>query len=330
MTSAALPDEAALRRALESAVRAPSVDNSQPWRWRTSSTDGVDLFADPDRQLDAIDPDGRDVLLSCGAALHHLVVALAGLGWSARTERLPEPENTHHLARVAPLAASPPVGITRLAPAIARRRTDRRRFSAEPVADGLLEILIERAAGCGADLHVVSRSATRERLIEMITHSASLQRQQAGYAAELARWTGRYTGSGDGIRSSTVAAGVGHPGDVPMRAFTRAALAQSPHSFEHEDASVLMVLSSRSDDRLGALLAGEATSAVLLAATDMGLATTPLSQPLEVARTRASISDHIVGPQLFPQLVLRVGRAQPGCPDLPPTPRRRVDHVVLT
>ena len=91
---------------------------------------------------------------------------------------------------------------------------------------------------------------------------------------------------------------------------------------------MLMVVSSRTDDRLGTLRAGEATSAVLLAATDMGSATTPLTQPLEVAQTRSSISDHIVGPQLFPQLLLPVGWAEPGCPDLPPTPRRSLDHVL--
>jgi nitroreductase len=323
-----LPDETMLRRVLGSAVRAPSVYNSQPWRWCGCATDGVDLFADPDRHLMTIDVDGRDLLLSCGAALHHLVVALAGRGWSAQVDRFPDPENTHHLARVWPSTTSPSADTVALARAIPLRRTDRRRFSAQPVEQALLETLIGHAAACGTELHVVSGGAARERLIAVITQSASLQRQQEGYAAELARWTGRYTGAGDGIASGEVVSGIGRPGEVPMRAFTRGSLAQSPHSFEHEDASVLMVLSSRTDDRLGTLRAGEATSAVLLAATDMGLATTPLSQPLEVAQTRSSISDHIVGPQLFPQLLLRIGWAEPGCPNLPPTPRRSLDHVL--
>jgi nitroreductase len=204
--STVLPDQAGLRRMPGSAVQAPSVYNSQPWRWCAGTTAGVDLFADPDRHLIAIDADGRELLLSCGAALHHLIVALAGPGWSAQVERFPDPENSEHLA----------------------------------------------------------------------------QRQQAGYAAELARWTGRYPGASDGITA-----------------------------------------------RLGALRAGEASSAVLLTATDMGLATTPLSQPLEVAHTRDSISEHIVGPQSFPQLLLRVGWPQPGCPQLPPTPRRGLDHVLV-
>ncbi len=329
ISSTVIPDEATLDRALRSAVRAPSVYNSQPWRWRISTTSVVDLFADPDRHLIVIDLDGRALLLSCGAALHHLVVALAGLGWSARIDRFPDPENIHHLARIQPSTAAPPPDMAALARAIPLRRTDRRRFSDEPVDEGLRMILIEHAADCQTGLHVVAGDAARQRLIAMITHSASLQRQQMGYAAELARWTGRYAGAGDGIESSTVTSGIDHPGEVPMRAFIQGRLAQSPHSFEHEDASVLMVLASQRDDRLGALRAGEATSAVLLAATNMELATTPLSQPLEVAQTRASISAHLVGPQLFPQLVLRVGWTQPGCTALTPTPRRHLDHVLL-
>jgi nitroreductase len=323
----ALPDPATLRRAIRSATRAPSVYNSQPWRWHVGPAGGVDLFADPDRRLITIDADGRDLLLSCGAALHHLVVALAGMGWSARVDRFPDPEDIQHLARVQPSVTPPQAETAQLAPAITHRRTDRRRFSAEPVAEKLLTTLVGYAAACGTDLHIVAGRA-RERLIENLTRSASLQRQQEGYAAELARWTGRYAGAGDGVAADTVASGISRPGEVPMRAFTGGGLAQSPHSFEHDDASVLMVLSSPTDDPLGALRAGEATSATLLAATGMGLATTTLSQPLEVPRTRASISEHIVGPDVFPQLMLRVGWPQPGSPDLPPTPRRRLDHVV--
>jgi nitroreductase len=265
-TPTVLPDRVALHRALVSAVRAPSVYNTQPWRWRASTTDGVDLFADQDRHLIAIDLDGRDLLLSCGAALHHLVVALAGLGWSTQVDRFPDPENIHHLAHIMPVIAAPPADVAELARAIPQRRTDRRRFSAEPVDEALLKTLVRHATACGTELHVVAGSAARGRLIE--------------------------------------------------------------NSFEHQDASALMVLSSPRDDRLDALRAGEATSAVLLAATNMGLATTALSQPLEVPQTRATISEHIVGPQLFPQILLRVGWPQPGCPQLPPSPRRRLEHVL--
>jgi nitroreductase len=333
MSSAAppvsLPDEVTLLRALESAMRAPSVYNSQPWRWRVDPVVGIDLFADRDRHLTTIDADGRDLLLSCGAALEHLVVALAGLGWAAQVDRFPDPEDSDHLARVRPTESTPSTDLASLAPAISRRRTDRRRFSPQRVDPHLLDRLVTHADRCGADLHVVTGATARTRLIETISRSASLQRQQAGYGAELARWTGRYSAAADGIEASTVASGIDLPGDIPMRQFAPGRLSQPTHSLEHTDASTLMVLSARSEDRLGTLRAGEAAGAVLLAATGMGLATTPLSQPLEVASTREWVSEHLVGGGLFPQLVIRVGWADEHSPALLPTPRRGVDHVLM-
>jgi hypothetical protein len=66
---------------------------------------------------------------------------------------------------------------------------------------------------------------------------------------------------------------------------------------------------------------------VLLHATELGLATCPLSQPLEVDWTRARIRNELVGGALHPQLVLRVGWAPPG-PPLPPTPRRPINETI--
>ncbi len=325
------PDEATWRQVVACAVRAPSVWNSQPWRWRTSTTGGIDLYTDRSRRQITTDPHGRDLLLSCGAGLHHLVVALASLGWSAQITRLPDPELFDHLAHVQPSTEAPSIDTARLAEAIPRRHTDRRRFSADPVSADLLNILVEHAARCGASLHVVAAPTIRQRLVEVIAEAGPLQQQEMGYAAELAKWTGRYAASGDGIPpGSTISSGVDRMGDVPMRPVADGRLRQSPHGLEHDDASVLMLLCTDDDNRLAVLRAGEAASAVMLAATDLGLATTPLSQPLEVAQTRATIRNRILGPQLHPHLVLRVGWALPGAPELTPTPRRHLDRVLLS
>ena len=113
-----------------------------------------------------------------------------------------------------------------------------------------------------------------------------------------------------------------------MRPSPRALLTQPPHGLDHDDSSTLIVLSTDTDGRLAQLQAGEATSAILLAATNHGLATTPLSQPLEIVETRDSISRHFVGQGRFAQLVLRVGRPQTGAPALPPAPRRPLRFVL--
>jgi hypothetical protein len=115
-----------LAMAVEHALRAPSVHNTQPWRWRFRAG-GVDLYADRGRHLAATDPDGRDLLLSCGAALHHLRVALAAGGLAVAVERTPDPEDADHLATVTITAGPPDPADAALFREIPRRRTDRRR-----------------------------------------------------------------------------------------------------------------------------------------------------------------------------------------------------------
>src|SRR5678815_5003933 len=77
-----------LRRIIELACRAPSVHNTQPWRWRIRGAE-LELHADRSRQLQVGDPQGRNLVISCGAALHHAQVAAGALGWEARVDRVP-------------------------------------------------------------------------------------------------------------------------------------------------------------------------------------------------------------------------------------------------
>ena len=98
-TDVDFPDSEALRTVLTLATRAPSVHNSQPWHWRVGPS-SLHLYADPTRHLPHADPDRRDLLISCGAALHHCIVALAALGWQAKVRRMPDPGDRDHLADI--------------------------------------------------------------------------------------------------------------------------------------------------------------------------------------------------------------------------------------
>jgi hypothetical protein len=80
------PDTDTIRTILMLATRAPSIYNSQPWHWRVRD-EKLDLYVDAGLRLPSTDPDGRDLILSCGAALNHCVVALAAMGWRARVPR---------------------------------------------------------------------------------------------------------------------------------------------------------------------------------------------------------------------------------------------------
>src|ERR1044072_1771025 len=138
------PDPNIVFGAIDLANRAPSVHNTQPWRWLIGA-ESIHLMADETRRLPVIDPDGRHLLLSCGAALHHLRSALAALGWRTVVHRIPNPSDPTPLAAVEMHAHEPSEDDIALAGAIAQRHTDRRRFSSWPVPDGHLDLMVRRA-----------------------------------------------------------------------------------------------------------------------------------------------------------------------------------------
>ncbi|MDD7813489.1 NAD(P)H nitroreductase [Mycobacterium sp. CSUR Q5927] len=335
---AGYPDPAAVREtvrtALELAIRAPSVHNSQPWRWRVQTATQpprLELFADLGLHLRSVDPDGRGLILSCGAALHHCVVALAALGWRSKVHRLPDPAHPEHLASIELFGPAPgrlseqvPEQIdVALAAAIPRRRTDRRYFSGWPVAAADVALMGARAARAGVMLR---RIDALDRLNAVVAQAVFAHRGDYDYLAELARWSGRY-GSVAGVPARSVPApSAGTP--IPGRLFADPLLAQPPGAGPAEDRAVMLALGTDDDDRLAQLRAGEATSVVLLTATALGLASCPVTEPLEIAETRAAVRRDVFGTSGYPQMLLRVGWAPINADPLPATPRRFLDDIV--
>ncbi len=321
---AALDTETVLA-ALRLAVRAPSVHNSQPWSWRVDGRT-VHLYADPFRQVPATDPQGRDLVMSCGAALHHMLVALAASGWAGRVRRLPDPHRPDHLAAVELTPHATTRSDADLAAAIPRRRTDRRRFSSWPVPGELIGEMAELAESEGLTLQEVTEPRLRWRLFKAITAAAEMQAADPAYTAEIARWSGRPGGVAEGVPAANSPLPEPAPGRMPMRAFADPALTEAPGRGEPENAALLL-LSTFTDSPANWLRAGEVASAVLLTATSAGLASSPLTQPLEVESTRAFVRDHIGAlTTAHPQILLRIGWPPPG--ELPATPRRPLDDVV--
>jgi nitroreductase len=319
--------------AVEHALRAPSVHNTQPWKWRVAG-DTVQLHADWNRHLVATDPDRRDLVVSCGAALHHLLVVLATQGLEAAVDRMPDPDDAGHLATVTVRPGTGPIADKSLFPAIDRRRTDRRRMSHRPVPADALAVLAEHAQRAGAVLVAATDHVMRDRLTAALIEAAHQQEPSAGYTVELELWTRRYAGARDGVPLQSIApAPVGATGASPLRRFPHGQLpqpAQLPGHGTADDAAELLVLATGGDDTADRLRAGEAVSAVLLAATRLGLATTPLSQGVEVDAVRQAIQWDVLRRPEQPQLVVRVGWAASGAAELPPTPRRSLHSVLLS
>ncbi|WP_182523694.1 NAD(P)H nitroreductase [Nocardioides dongkuii] len=288
------PAPADVHALLGLACRAPSVHNSQPWGWRAAG-DTIELYADQSRLFTASDPDGRNLLISCGAALHHLTLAAAAHGWSTTVDRLPDPGRPDLLARTRLVPSTPsPTGARDLA-AIAARVTDRRRFTSWPVAAGLLEDLAASASGAGVVVVPVVDLPGRHRTELLCARARDAQAADPGLREEQRLWVDR--GSDDDLLAGS---------------------------------DGVLVLGTDHDAPEDRLRAGEALSALWLRATDEQLSVVPVSQVVEVRETRDALRHEVLDGSLHPQLVVRLAWQEIARSTLPRTLRRPVRDVLAS
>lgn len=319
------PDPVTMRAALDVACRAPSVHNTQPWRWAVADH-SVHLFADRTRQLPVIDHAGRELTISCGAALHHALIAFRGLGWKPITHRLPNPADPDHLAAI---EFTPPPHIDphvlRLVAATALRRSDRRPFLPDPLPEPLLAELVIAALAEEVTCTVLRDPAAHREVVVALAHADATQRANPAYRGELAEWTHSRLGAVQGVPARNVPATAAFPRGVPGRDFGAGELESPPPL---DDGATLCVLSTTVDSGPSWLRVGEALSAITLAATANQLATCTLSQVAEVRASRDLVRRAALGGEGEPQLVLRLGWPVTATFPGPATPRRPLADVV--
>jgi nitroreductase len=311
-----------LHHAAQTAIAAPSIFNTQPWRWQVDHS-SLRLWAGRERQLIVADPEGRMLTVSCGVALHHARLALATAGYEAVVERLADPNDPDLLAEIHLGGVHSPSALeTMLIAAIPRRRTDRRAFSPDPVPGAVAKSLVKVAEAEGAHLHLIRRDQIAA-LALAATQADALHLSDPEYRKELIRWTNRPAWSGDGVPVETAVQRTVR--SVPVRDFAPFGGPAQPAGSHTDNGALYAVIFTNEDDPLAWLRAGEALSAVLLTATASGLGTAPISDVTELAVTRERLRRMLSGIGIA-QLAVRIGHAPPGAP--PAAPRRTPDEVI--
>ncbi|GAA2367004.1 hypothetical protein GCM10010170_066120 [Dactylosporangium salmoneum] len=291
--------------AVGDAVWAPSIHNSQPWRFRCTA-DGADVLLDERRRLAVCDPDGRMARISCGAAAYNLRLALAVGGLPARHRQ----ESGSTLLHMWPGPQRPPTPLERrLHRQIPRRHTNRGPFADSPVDTRAPLVLAEAARREGGQLDFVTGEPALAALTALIRTAEARQLADPAYAEELRAWTTDADHRVEGI-GPCAAGAAPHPAEALTRRDFGGAGHDTTRDVSHQP--VVAVLAVLGDGPADAVRAGMALQCVLLTAADLGLATAMFSQPVEVPAIRERLRC-VVNPIQDPQLVLRFGYAPTTC-----------------
>ena len=320
-----------LTQVLEVTVRAPSVHNTQPWLFRLDG-DVLEVRADRSRQLSVQDPQGRELVLSCGAAAVHAQLAVRGLGLGCDLRWATRPGDPDHVASLTVLSPRPATpSERRLLEATGLRRTDRTVFARAPVPPGLIAELSAVAELDGAHLAVEQQPDRLVALDVLASRADQVLRADLEHRAEVAAWVRPGPHPVDGVPSGALPDhGSARGSSLTLRDFEpEAGVASRPGPAEPPVAEhpLLLVLSTDGDGPEDWARAGGALARVLLTATAAGLVANPQTQVLEVPGLRSGLVVEL-GLVGRPQVLLRVGF--PEGPGSPASGRRPVADVLIT
>ena len=293
------------------AIWAPSVHNTQPWWFATRGAE-LTLHADSRRQLPVADPAGREMLISCGAALFTAKLALRSLGYIPETRILPDPDDPLVVARLRWRHRALPSAyeLARYGD-VTRRRSHRGGFGPLPLPPGLLEGLRQDGAREGARLRVATADGSRAAVSAVVEMAESVQRKDSEYVRELAAWAPP-PGSArrDGVSPAAYPARPERTIPAfPSRDFAHGRGWGLPGSGTVAGAycpGVVCLLTTQSDTPADWVHAGQALQRILLAGAESGVAAALSSQPVEVDWLREVLRAQL-GDRSYPQLVLRLG-----------------------
>jgi hypothetical protein len=296
---------------LATASRAPSIHNTQPWRFRVGE-DVIELHADPDSRL-RTDRGGREMLISCGAALFGLRLAVRGLGYLPEVDQFPDQAHPDLVARV---TLGQAVAVTdrekRLLAAVPHRHTHRGAFDDGELPAGLLPGLQHDALTEGAALAVVGGPADYPKLAALVADAARVQALNPIVREEVLRWS-RVAGSRarDGVpalafpQAAETGSGRLTPRDFDLGRHVGRLPAPGPAGPPPAATAVLL---THGDSRADWLQAGQALYRLLIHAATAWVFASLQSQALEVPLMRELIQTRLALPG-YPQMLLQFGRS---------------------
>jgi nitroreductase len=311
-------------KAVVRASLAPSIHNTQPWHF-VVRPDALELHAVNDRQLRALDPTGRQMVISCGCALFNARVALAA-DRILQIDRLPDAAQPDFLARVTMVDKPAPwTPLVRLDPQIDRRHTNRRDFFEENVPPDVIYELTTAAEQEDASLVQIVEPEQKLAAAQLSQEAEAIQNADPRYRAELETWTTTDLHRTDGVPVYAIP----HTDERSepeslVRNFDVAGKGWLPRLKQSSLNHCMMVLGMAESNRLAWLRGGEALQRILLEATRLDYVVSIASQVVEVGSIRDRLREEL-SLDFHPLLLMRIGQAAPT-----PASKRRDPTMIIS
>ena len=333
---------------LNYAILAPSGHNTQPWAFRIFADDNtIHLYADRTRALPVVDPDDRELIISCGSALFNLQLAISYFGYRFETtllsqqqkgERENEGDDDDLLAIVKVMdihkkqEKNKNDELKRLFNSITMRRTNRFRFDEDKeISQEVLSNLQSIAHKYDSVwLHIEKNKEEKEQIAKLITEGDIIQMSDKKFRRELASWIhANRSHIRDGMPGYAFGFGdiMSLVGPFVIRTFDFGKGQAAKDKELAIGSPVLLVIGTNTDNTLSWMNVGLAMSNILLYLKSENIWSSYLNQPIEVPDLRkrlgSLILDHI---DKNPQLLLRIGYSDR---EVLPTPRRSIEQTML-
>lgn len=322
--------EEKLKFVLNYALLAPSSHNTQPWLFKVDKS-SIYLYADRNRSLPIADPQGRELIISCGTALFNLQIALHHFGYTSKIKTFPDSTNPDLLACIElGYSIQETTDDNLLFRAIKKRHTNRHNYQDWDVPEALLKWLQKDAISEGATLHIIKGQILRSVVAGLVAQGDRLQMANPDFRNELAAWIRNSTSkSRDGIPVYTHGIDEHLDFATPLFALVLRTIDMGSSIAERsrkllQDSPAIVLFGCQTDEPPDWLAVGQALERVLLRAQAVGLSASFLNQPIQVPELRNKLSQ-LFSNKFYPQILLRLGFGI----EVKPTQRRPVDEVIV-
>lgn len=320
-------DREKLKFLLQFAILAPSGHNTQPWLFRICGNT-LELYADRTRCLPVVDPEDRELLMSCGCSLYFLSIAARKYSLRTQIEEFPDSLSPDLLARIS-LVPSEPATNDELDSfnAIFKRHTNREAFEERHPTKEILERVIGTVGKENTWVHLITENDKRKKTSDLIAQGDRIQASDKHFRRELSSWVhSNRSMYSDGMPGYAFGVGdlASNLGPFILRTFNWGNGQAAKDQQLALGSPVLAVLGTKFDTPVSWLNAGQALGMLLINATIEGLSASFLNQPIEVEELRKQLQE-LIDVDGYPQILLRIGYGA----EVKPTPRRGISEVLI-